>query len=161
MGKLALSISYLAPLLVVVWIWLSRRFGSGFRISVLILLPLLYGAQWYGVASLAGWPTRGTVPDSFELVFADVREPDNLRDDDGRIHLWVRLPGDPRPRAYALDYTRDLHQMLFDARQRLQQGIRQSGRVQGRESDGNGASIGNALELVVEDLPPIVLPPKN
>jgi hypothetical protein len=159
--KLILSVSYVAPLLVLAWIWLSQRFGPRFRIAALLLLPLLYGAQWYGVKEMEGWPTGNPVPERFELVAADVREPDRGRDDEGGIYLWVRPPGDPRPRAYRLAYNRALHEMLFNARQRLQQGVRQMGRVQGRESAGNGASIGNALELVVEDAPPIVLPPKN
>ena len=80
--------------LVVVWIWLSKRFGRGFRITTLALLPLIYAAQWYGVEMLEGWPAKDKVPDAFELVSADVREPDQLRDDGGGIYLWLRLEND-------------------------------------------------------------------
>lgn len=161
MGKLAISIGYIVPLVVVAWIWLGRRFELRFRIIALVLLPLVYGAQWYGVESLEGWPTRNAMPETFELLGSDVREPDPSREDRGAIALWVRQEGDSRPRAYQLPYDRRLHEMLHAARQRLQQGIRQAGRVGGRERADRGAGAGNALELTIEDIPPIVLPPKQ
>ncbi len=160
MDKLAISIGYIVPLVLVAWIWLSRRFEPRFRIAALVFLPLVYGAQWYGVESLEGWPTRNVMPESFELLSSDIREPDLSREERGAIALWVREKGDRRPRAYLLPYDRKLHEMLHAARQRMQQGIRQVGRVGGREKAGNGAGIGNALELTIEDAPPIVLPPK-
>lgn len=160
MGKLALSAGYIAPLLVVAWIWLSNRFQRRFRMLALAALPVLYGAQWLGVESLEGWPTANPVPPTFELLGAEINEPDKLRDDPGGIYLWIRAGDDPRPRAYELAYDRKLHEDLHAARQRMQRGVRQVGSAQGRETAGNGAGAGNGQMLQIEDAPPVALPPK-
>ncbi len=160
MGKLAISLGYIVPLLVACWIWLSQRFQPRFRFAVLALLPIVYAGQWIGMESLEGWPTRTPLPPSFELLSSDVREPDPAGKDQGAIALWVRFEGEHRPRAYLLPYDRGLHEKLHAARQRLQQGFRQMGKVGGRERSGSGAQTDQALELVIEDAPPVVLPPK-
>ncbi len=160
MGKLALSAGYIAPLLVVAWIWLSNRFQRRFRILALVALPLLYTVQWLGIEAMEGWPARNPMPESFELLNADIREPDKLKDDPGSIYLWVREGQDPRPRAYQLEYDRALHEELHAAQQRMRNGARQMGSAQGRETAGNGPGAGSGQVLQIEDAPPIALPPK-
>ena len=160
MGKLALSAGYIAPLLLVAWIWLSNRFQLRFRVLALLALPVLYGAQWLGVEALEGWPAKNPMPASFEILSADIREPDKLKDDPGGIFLWVRESDDVRPRAYQLAYDRKLHEELHAARQRMKNGTRQMGSAQGRETAGNGPGAGSGQVLQIEDAPPISLPPK-
>ncbi len=161
MGKLAISIGYIVPLVVVCWIWLGWRFQLRFRFVALALLPILYFAQWYGMESLEGWPTHHPMPPAFELLASDVREPNPAKEDPGAIDIWIREEGDSRPRAYRLAYDRDLHGKLHAARQRIRQGVRQVGTVGGREQSGSRAGMGSDLELTIEDAPPIILPPKH
>ena len=160
MGKLIVSLAYVVPLLLLVSAWLVWSRKQWFRIFVLILLPAAYVLHYIGIEKIEGWPSRSDLPDQFELLGSDIIEPNAQHDLDGQIHIWAKVQGQVEPRAYILSYDRELHELLFRAKKKLNQGIRQQGSMRGRERAGDGVSVGNDRELFFTDVPPIVLPPK-
>ena len=160
MGKLIVSLAYVVPLLLLVSGWLvwSRKYW--FRFLMLTILPITYVLHFIGIEKIEGWPSKSDLPEQFELLGSDIIEPNVQHDLDGQIHIWAKVEGKLEPRAYILPYDRELHEMLFRARKKMDQGIRQQGSMKGRERGGEGVSIGSDRELLFTDVPPIVLPPK-
>ena len=156
---LPLAIAYVLPIALLIWIWLSSTSSIRIKLLVTICLPLLYGAHWYGLQNLRGWPAYQGLPNQFQLIAADVVEPSSTSSQPGKIHLWVRLKPEGEPRVYALPYTRKLHQMLFDTKQRMQAGQTQVGRLYDSSSN-RGAAIGNNQKLEFQNATRALLPPK-
>ena len=156
---LPLTLGYALPVALLAWIWLSSKTGIRIKLLVTLCLPLLYGAHWFGLQNLRGWPAYQSLPNQFQLLAADVVEPDPSLSDAGKINLWVRLTEAGEPRAYSLPYTRKLHQMLFDTKQRMQAGQTQFGRLYDSSSN-RGAAIGNNQKLEFQNATRSILPEK-
>jgi hypothetical protein len=88
------------------------------RIPFIVGAPAVAVALWLGRPDPAGWPTARRLPAHAEVVSALVREPDPATADRGRIFLWLDVGGSS-PRAYALPYTRSLHEKVQRALARL------------------------------------------
>jgi hypothetical protein len=85
-----------------------------YRVPFILAAPPLALALWLGRPNAAGWPMSGHVPPHASLVSAFVREPDPARADRGRIYIWLDIGADA-PRAFALPYSRPLHQQVARA----------------------------------------------
>ena len=88
------------------------------RIPFIVGAPVLAFALWLGRPDPAGWPKSGHVPSDAALVSALVREPDPASADKGRIFVWLDV-GRSSPRAFALPYTRRLHEQVQRALARV------------------------------------------
>lgn len=161
MGKLILVLAYAVPVVLLVSGWLVWGQRSWFRVLVLVVLPVFYILHFKGLEMIEGWPSDTGLPEVFELLSSDVVEPNMEREQAGQIHIWAKVEGQLEPRAFILPYDRDLHEMLFRAKRKLDQGIRQQGRFRGREKTGAGVSASSDRELEFGDVPPRVLPPKT
>ncbi|MEE9352712.1 MAG: hypothetical protein V3U78_10675 [Thiotrichaceae bacterium] len=167
MQYLLLSLSYVLPVALVVWLWFGKHLGTRSKLLLTLVLPLVYFLHWTGLQQSKGWPSDQTLPLRFELISADVLEPNPLKEIKGNIHLWVRPlekeGGKTRthtPRAYILPYSRALHKKLYETKQRTQQGRNQMGLLYDEASGGSGASLGNGRKLDFKDMPQQRLPPK-
>lgn len=156
---LPLTLAYALPVALLVWVWLSGKVAKRFKLLLSLCLPLLYAAHWYGLQNLRGWPAYESLPTQFQLLAADVVEPDNAKQNAGRINLWLRLNEAGEPRAYSLPYTRELHKMLFDTKQRMQAGQTQVGRLYDASSN-RGTAIGNNQKLEFQNAMRAKLPDK-
>jgi hypothetical protein len=110
------------------------------RIPFIVGAPVLAVALWLGRPDPAGWPTSGRLPAHADVVSALVREPDPATADPGRIFVWLDV-GKPSPRAFALPYTRALHQQVQRALGRIARRQSVSLVTAGRDA-GSGASAG-------------------
>lgn len=160
MEQLTLIAAYAIPLAVVVWLWLGAP-GWRSKLAVTLLLPLFYVLHWQGVQDTRGWPAHQPLPTQFELIAADVVEPRQGSDAAAAIRLWVRASEGAEPRVYALPYSRQLHQDLFETKQRIAQGRAQMGLLRDGRPGGSGAAVGNGQVLEFRDKPKSVLPPKD
>jgi len=158
---LLISISYVALVVFIIWTGFGKRFSSKTKIVISLVLPLVYYLHWLGLQESKGWPSDQALPTQFELISADIVEPNPVNDVKGSIHLWIRPSDNGAPRAYALDYSRELHQKLFDTKQRIAQGRRQIGLLYDEESGQSGASIGGGMKLGFRNAPRRRLPPKK
>jgi hypothetical protein len=157
---LLLSISYVLLVVFVIWSIFGKRFSGSQKIIISLLLPLVYYLHWLGLQQTKGWPSDQTLPTKFELISADVVEPNQSKKIKGNIHLWIRPDNNGAPRAYILPYTRDLHNRLFEAHQRIQQGRAQIGMLYDSGSGEGGSDIGGGMKLGFKNAPRRRLPPK-
>ncbi len=160
-----ISISYVLPIMLLIWLWFGKHLqtkrGNLGKLILTLLLPLLYFLHWTGLQQSKGWPSDQTLPLRFELISADILEPNPLKEIKGSIHLWVRPKDNQPPRAYILPYSRALHKKLFETKQRVAAGHTQMGLLYDETSGGSGASIGNGRKLDFQDMAQKRLPPKR
>ncbi len=157
---LLMSISYVLLAVFVIWSIFGKRFSTPQKLFISLLLPLVYYLHWIGLQNTKGWPSDQTLPTKFELISADIVEPNQFKKIKGNIHLWIRPDDTGSPRSYILPYTRDLHKRLFEARERIQQGKAQLGMLYDSGSRESGASIGGGMKLGFKNAPRRRLPPK-
>lgn len=157
---LLLSLAYVLPLALLVLIWSSRRPRRRWKLLLSSLLPFLYLWHWIGLKQIEGWPSNQALPDQFELISADVVEPNPAKNLSGSIHLWLRHQEQERPRAYRLEYSRALHKSLHETRQRIAQGQQQMGLLYEEKTSGKGVVIGQGKRLDFQNAPRRRLPPK-
>ena len=159
-----ISISYVLPVALIIWLWFGQHLQIKKRVMsklvLTLLLPLLYFLHWTGLQHSKGWPSDQTLPARFELISADILEPNSLKEIKGSIHLWVRPKDNQPPRAYILPYSRGLHKKLFETKQRMAAGRTQIGLLYDESSGGSGASVGSSQKLDFQDMPQKRLPPK-
>lgn len=158
---LILSLSYVCLTLFVVWAIIGKRFSPINKVIISLLLPAVYFIHWNNLQETRGWPSDQTLPIQFELISADVVEPNPLENSSGNIHLWIRPTNNSSPKAYVLPYSRELHKKLFETKKRIAGGSRQIGLLYDSDSGQSGASIGGGMKLGFRDAPRKRLPPKR
>jgi hypothetical protein len=85
-----------------------------------------FGVTFITLQAMLGWPTEALPPQRFVLHAALIEEPDR-KGGPGAIYLWLS-PRDAEgevagpPRAYALPYSRVLHEAAVRAQAKLQEG---------------------------------------
>ena len=159
---LLMSLSYVALVLLVAWSVFGKRFNMTNKVIICLLLPLIYYFHWTSLQQTKGWPSDQPLPTQFELISADIVEPNPLENSSGNIHLWIRPSETDSPRAYVLNYSRDLHQRLFETKKRIASGRRQVGLLFDNSNTGqSGASIGGGMKLKFRNAPRKHLPRKK
>lgn len=126
-------------------------------------------AAFFVVAFLAlqgmlGWPTDRRPPARFQLHAALIEEPDRTGGSPGAIYLWLSPRGVDGevagpPRAYALPYSRALHEATVRAQAGLQAGVPIDGRSRPSSRPQGYATPSASIELF--ERPPPSLPPKS
>lgn len=149
LGELELVAAYvvLAAILLSIAIW--NRVRWWIRAGTIVVTFGFFFVTYVSVKNLLGWPTSDSLPDRFEIIFAIIREPDEVTRSAGAIYVWaLTLPGegavdeadiyDPAaldtrvqpeqmPRAYRLAYDRMDHKLVNEAIIKITQGTRQIG----------------------------------
>jgi hypothetical protein len=120
--------AYLAPLILLGLLLARAGLAQWQKVLLLTVLPLIYIAHYHALDDLVGWPSHAPLPETFELLGEQIREPDKRDGTTGYIRLWIRGEGEERSRLYQMPYSKDLHQRLSIAMQRQARGIQQIGR---------------------------------
>ncbi|MBK9362902.1 MAG: hypothetical protein IPM99_18235 [Rubrivivax sp.] len=112
-----------------------------------------------------GWPSRHALPERFVLLAAVIEEPTRTRP--GALYVWVNaLEGGkpaPRPRAYQLPYSKDLHALLDEGMKKARQGIAQMGTAEPRRGPRGLSWLrpgSDEQNVKIRDLPLPQLPEK-
>jgi hypothetical protein len=131
------------------------------KLAATVVTSALLVVVYLAMLALLGWPTSEPLPDRFELIAADVREPTKGGDDQGAIYLWAKPAEDPgsEPRAYRLAYGERLHGQVISALDSSRRGTRQLGTVTGRGSSGPGEQRNVSIRF--DDFRGRGLPPKR
>lgn len=118
------------------WIIISWGKGRWWGKLAAILIGTWVGlAVWSPLDSYLGWSTREKLPTKFEIIWADIREPNNRTGDEGAIYLMVKVLKESRergvldyrnkpvePRLYELPYSRGMHQQMEEAQKMIANG---------------------------------------
>ncbi len=122
-----LSAAYVLPIaLLGILLATERRARRWVPILVLAALPIFYTGHYFLLQAIQGWPVDSAPPVEFDLLGFDIREP--AAGARGEILIWIRSAAQTSPRAHRLPYSRELHQSLNRAGQRLAEGTPQMGR---------------------------------
>jgi hypothetical protein len=161
---LGLSAAYLVLVILLLslnlksaWRWPVKAWAITIALGFVIL-------GFTALEGMLGWPTEAAPPASFQLYAALVHEPDRVSSSNGAIYLWLSPQGaddepDGPPRAYALPYSRALHEQVARAQQRLQEGRPVEGTA-GRPADPYHLGT-RSLQVELFEAPPVKLPPKT
>lgn len=140
-----------------VWSW--RVKAAAIAVTGLAAVGFFVAATW-----MLGWPTEATPPARFTLHGGLVHEPGKTgrRPEPGAIFLWLsrveeidRRPAPPR--AFALPYSRELHEQVARATARLEQGRP----VEGRTRKRTGLLRREVPVIELFEAPLAELPPKT
>ena len=155
------ALAYLPPLALIAWL-LSEysRYPRWLLIGALSILPLFYVGHYLLIDALQGWPSRGDVPEQFDLLAYEVTEPDITHGDAGEILLWLRGNEEKRPRVHSLPYSKALHQKLVAAEERQAEGHAQQGHRTTSSPSQDVAKADNQDVITFEDAPKTILPQK-
>ena len=91
------------------------------RMPFIVAAPALALGLWLGRPDTSGWPSDAHIPAHAALQWAVVDEPDPATADPGHVYLWLDVGG-AAPRAFALPYSRSLHEQVQRALKSIQHG---------------------------------------
>ena len=139
------------------WRWPVKASAIGLSLGFLVV-------GFLALEAMLGWPTAAAPPASFQLHAALVDEPDRVTSSRGAIYLWLsprnaegRASGPPR--AFALPYSRELHEQAARAQARLQDGREIEGTALRRPDEH---SVGDrSIQVELFEASPANLPPKT
>ncbi|MEW8030402.1 MAG: hypothetical protein AB2792_01340 [Candidatus Thiodiazotropha sp.] len=111
---------------------IASSFPTLIRLFMVVVTTALYFITYQGWHSVQGWPAMIEVPERFLLHASVVDEPDKTTGSPGTITIWATdlSSGEPAddPRAYRLEYSKELHTDLEEALRNMRNGIIQLGR---------------------------------
>ncbi|MBV2094527.1 MAG: hypothetical protein KUF80_06555 [Candidatus Thiodiazotropha sp. (ex Codakia orbicularis)] len=129
---LLLLLAYVALAALVAAALIASRFHILIKAVIIVLATALYFTTYQGWQTIQGWPARVEMPQRFMLHASVVDEPDKRSGSPGSITLWATDLGSggpaENPRAYLLEYSKELHTALDGALRNMRNGIVQLGR---------------------------------
>ena len=127
-SSLMISISYAFCLFVLILILVQERVSLKIRIFTVLASGIFYIFHFVSMQSILGWPASKAMPEHFQLLSWNIKEPNIAVNTKGEIFLWIKLSNRDKPRAYEIEYSRDLHSQLDKAKERIESGLKQIGR---------------------------------
>lgn len=146
------------------WIWPIKAIAVGTALPLFLM-------TFIALEGLMGWPSDADLPEDFQLHAAVIEEPMSGQDQSGAIYLWLTSKADmlndivvpeadALPRAFALPYSRDLHNRVDAMKEALQNGKMVAGRYrQGSPWERRFGQQDGAIDLYTP--PPLPLPSKD
>lgn len=156
MQQNTLSIPLAFIVLMALNLWITIGIKGFWWVKTLLIAASLTLAifVWASLESYLGWPCRSDFPEEYQILWLSIQEP--TVDKDGAVFLWARpvesemdlVPYDlfvykptiSEPRAFYLDYTRNLHEQSQKALESLKQGKIIIGKKADKGADGSNGS---------------------
>jgi hypothetical protein len=129
---LAISAAYVVLGVLLLAVGLGSRFAWWVKAAAIVVTSAFFVEAFFATKSLLGWPSAGTLPSRFQLLWVRVVEPDRKNSNPGAIYLWIEevdennVP-DGVPRSYRLPYSRPLADRSAKARDEIISGKPQQG----------------------------------
>jgi hypothetical protein len=129
---LAVSAAYVVIGVLLLVIGLSARISWWVKATAIIITSGFFVQAFYATRSLLSWPGSGPLPETFQLLWARVVEPDAKTGDRGAIYLWIEEVDENNvpvgvPRSFKLPYMRPLADRASAARDEIMRGRPQQG----------------------------------
>ena len=175
---ISLTIAYALLALLLLSLNLKSAWPWPIKAVAIITAVPLFVVTFFSLQALLGWPTVSELPAHFQLHAALVEEPSTDHGRDGGIFLWLTPAGDdaepeeaaadmaitdraepatkPLPRAFALPYSRELHEKVEAMRKALLEGTFVAGRYKKGSPLGRRFSQQNGgIDLFMPPPPPM------
>jgi hypothetical protein len=159
------------------------------KASAIVVTSGLFIGSYLAIDAMLGWPSSDRVPARASFLASRIVEPDKLTGAHGVIFIWLQNVDDKNlpvgdPRAYRLDYSRDIARKVVEAQRLRFQGRDMIGSFQYTDEHGDkdksgmpvvgekttdplrpgGAgglvSLDQDLQAVFVEMPPLALPDK-
>ena len=165
-----LVVAYVFLLAMVVLVLTHGRLHWLVKLGLVVIATGFYWVSYQGWQQVQGWPAQTALPDKFLLHASVIEEPNQEQGTRGRIFIWAsNLKGskpEGEPRAYQLEYGREVHSALQDALRNQRNGNVQIGTNERNRTTNAGAQT-NAKQvsdlkddLKFNNLPDPALPEK-
>jgi len=165
---IGLAIAYVALGVVVLGLTVRTHWPVWVKAVSILLVSSMFFFNYLSLGRLQGWPSSANLPERFHLIASFIKEPDKQTGSSGTIYIWANslagnLPA-AEPRAYALQYSSDLHKQLKAADERMRDGVMQLGKsewVDDGTATGSAARLAEKRKLIrIYDLPNPEMPEK-
>jgi hypothetical protein len=158
-----IGLGFVIVAVLILWFVIGSK-GHWISKAIVIFASLYFCLSvGFSIKDYMGWPTSEDLPEKFLVHWLIIEEPDKRTGNKGSIYAWLKplskteksydtwgdyllsfYDGESRPRAYRLDYSRDLHEKAQRAIELLMGGARVGGLNAGKEGEGKGKGKGKA-----------------
>jgi len=108
------------------------------KAGTIIITSVFFIITYFSYPHLLGWPTTENPPERFRLIASHVQQPNKVTGESGAVFLWLTqiddLASNIPPRAYRLEYSNELHELVINANSKLNKGIPQLGEFEDQEN---------------------------
>jgi hypothetical protein len=120
-GLYGLIAAYVALGVILLSLHIYSNWSPIIKAAATLMLALFFTVTYRSYPGLLGWPfTTERLPSRLYLIGLEVAEPD-------QVYLWARDLGNglgyQQPRAYALPYSKTLHEKAAEAGRKLRRGL--------------------------------------
>lgn len=138
LGTTGLITAYVLIGILLLSINLYSNWSWKIKAGTIIITTMFFLITYFSYPDLLGWPTTENPPARFRLVATHVQQPNKVTGESGAIFLWLTqiddLASTRPPRAYRLEYSSELHELVINANSKLNKGIPQLGEFEDREN---------------------------
>ena len=182
------------------WLVIGAKGHWLFKAGVISFVLYFCISVGLSLGSLLGWPAGQPLPEEFKVHWIQIKEPNKRTGSEGSIYVWATSLGkyykedgwdgwrrmfvffknyDPtEPRAYRVNYSREMHERAEGALGKIMRGESVGGKNKGKgegEGEGEGedkgtgkngggkkggGSLSKSDDIIFHELPPTKLPDK-
>ena len=167
---LLLTVCYAALAMLIVALCLFTRWPFWVKTSAVITTAIFSMLSYDALSGVLGFPSQGRLPERFVVHSAVAAQPNKGTGDKGVIYVWVTaLTKDgpaKQPRAYQIEFDKEVNKTLTEALRRGNSGITQIGQTfvpEERESSSTVSrfmSSNKTQRFKITDMPDPSLPEK-
>jgi len=135
---IGIPIAFVIIVSILLWLLIGAK-GKWYLKAILMAIALYTSVGlWTSIDGMLGWPTAKSPPETFQIHWLTVEEPNKITGDSGAIYLWASdmdqeevdknpfLFGMPvekgKSRLYTLPYSRNAHEQSENILTRLKNG---------------------------------------
>lgn len=140
-GEISLVMILIFQIVLLLGLLIRSDWSWGIKATATLMAGVIFIISYFAILDMQGWPTVDTMPDEFELLSFYVDSPNPAIGKEGSIIIWTLEEGDKigtKPRAYSIDYDKELHKRLQEAMKQMSEGSRmqgQKGKKGNRQAD--------------------------
>lgn len=169
-GIIGITASFILLALLLLSLNLYSKWAWPIKAGMIIVTSFFYIVCYLSFPPLLGWPTTQELPRQFRVLAAEVKQPDKITGEEGRIYLWLaeikNMSSASEPRAYALAYNEALHDKIINVNAKLDKNIAQLG--ESKKPDEDAKEVGDdetrvgviSADLEFYDMPDPLFPDK-
>ena len=188
---MSITLAFILLTSLILWFVIGSKGLWSIKAAIIVLTLYLCLSVNLSLDNLMGWPSRQDLPEKFQVHWILIEEPDKKSHGEGNIYLWTaNLSSNAddegsffmsfynnnlhKPRAYRVDYSKELHKQAQGALEMIRGGQtvigtngngkqgKQGGKGEGKGEGGEGGgSLSRNGGISFQKLPKSKLPSKG